>query len=228
MKVEFGKTKNIKDFMNQPIEGRFGIDVRNFQWIYCREQFARQFNENSKGFFFSHLSHKSEDVASFILKTEEIIGITDLHVKHDMLMKFNHSFFSKTNKQYAMWIEPSEFWKECPVKRSLLTIFLRCATNYCCVDDNYDEVLLSNSYIEDTIVAVKRFLFGFTNYVAPPLSLNFDYYPFAEPLASLDLIGWVKCFKNKSESDVKRLLVLPKGVIQESNLIAEQSNCLWG
>ena len=50
------------------------------------------------------------------------------------------------------------------MKRSLLTILLRCGVKYNRKQDNFEDAVFSCAYTQNTRYAVQRFLDGFTKY----------------------------------------------------------------
>lgn len=181
MKVEFQSPKTVITFTAKPDFGCFALDDKELLWVKCREQFANYFTSRVLGFYFSHKHDCADNVAQFISKTEEIIGIKDC------------ATYAKTNRNWVLWIEPNAFWTSCAMRRSLFTILLRCGLNYKSNEDNYEESLYSEGYIKETKEAVMRFLFGFTKYV-PDNSLNVPR-------------GWVSAFKNADRDLVRRQLL---------------------
>jgi hypothetical protein len=120
------------------------------------------------------MSHGSTSIGNFLNKTEKILDL-------------NCSKFSKTSRTDILWIEPIDFWLSCPIRRSLLTLLLRCGMVY---DGNYEEALFSQDYAFQTKLAIERFLFGFTKYVDHS-----------------DRLGWANTFRGKKEKEVKIRLV---------------------
>lgn len=170
--------------------GHFAMDETPLKWENCRERFAKVFTEQTTGFYFKHHG-ASADVAAFILKTENIL-------KED-----EQSKFAETNRPSIVWLEPSAFWKACQMRRSLLTVLLRCGMMYECDRDNYEEALFSQEYIVPTKKAVMRFLFGFTKYTGPDISTG----------GSVQFRGWKSIFEGKAESEVKSMLVWPNETV---------------
>lgn len=198
--MEFGPIKNIVNDSGTPQVGSFTVETP-INWQKCRETFADRFTSDINGFYFSHAPEPqiSDAIYAFILKTEEILGVSGISIQPTKM--------SRTNRNYAVWVEPSSFWKDCEFKRSLFTIFLRCGAEY--RECDYEKALMSQSYIRETIIAVKRFLFGFTNYNRIE----------SQPK------GWVNLFANKTKEDVKTILVKPYGVLNEVNFFGVGS--LW-
>lgn len=164
-------------------------------WQKCRETFSGEFTLDTQGFYFSHEENQSDGIAYFIRKFEDIIDV-------------ERSKFKKTDKIYALWIEPSIFWKECVMRRSLFTALCRCGMIYKVDKDNFDEALWSQSYTRNTELAVKRFLFGFTKII-----IGNDY------LYS-NKNGWQTLFENKTIEQVRKQLI-------KSEQVETIGNFLW-
>jgi hypothetical protein len=198
--MEYGPLKIIVNDTTVPQAGYFSVE-EPINWQKCRETFADRFTSNISGFYFSHAPEPkvSDAVYKFILRTEDVLRVGGINL--------NPTKISKTNRNFAIWVEPSMFWKDCEFKRSLLTIFLRCGTEY--RDEDYEKALFSQIYIKDTTPAVKRFLFGFTQY--NKLEVNPK--------------GWVNAFMNKTKDDVKTILTKPYGLVNENNFFGVGS--LW-
>jgi hypothetical protein len=196
MKVEFQSPKTVVT-ASKPSPGSFALEgASELQWVKCREQFASYFTEKTIGFYFSHEFEYSDNVAQFIARTEEIIGCQS-------------SKYAKTNRKWLVWIEPGDFWRACVMRRSLLTILLRCGLRYEAGKDNYEESLYSQEYIKETKDATMRFLFGFTKYI--PINVTCK--------------AWVTTFKNVERDMIRRQLVLPDGTELQENTIG--INALW-
>lgn len=193
-----------------PKDGSFGIiearsksPLDEVKWITCREAFANKFNNSTEGFYFSCNVEKRRwptgdggipkdypvNVCEFMYKTESIIsefsGISE---------ELCRSSFAKTNLKSVIWIEPSSFWKSCPMRRSLLSIFLRSSITYSPFCDNYEDALYSYGYSKRTKNAIMRFLFGFTNFKLDQGS------------AVTGRHGWLTFFEKKSDQEVKKHL----------------------
>lgn len=186
MKVNFGETVSINQHQNKPKPGEFALPASSIEWVHCREKFHRQLHGGISGFFYSHGEgeNSGRSVAAFVLKTEEIIRLSQ---------KVEPSQFSKTNMNFATWIQPSRFWRSCPVRMSFLSLNLRAALSYRIEEDNYEAALYNDCYIRQTQEASKRFLYGFTNYVGD----NKD-------------AGWLTIFKTKKSNEICNSLVLPQ------------------
>lgn len=191
----FAGKKNAKQVSRKPSRGEFSNDGKELYWIRCREYFLKTFSENNKGLFFSYQDQEYKNVINFLNKTEEILLFAGSHM-------FEKSKFFETNLNFALWLEPSKFWMRCFMKRSLLTIFLRCGLNYC---GNYEEALFSTDHSRKTKMAIQRFLYGFTNYSSKGKIIKNK--------------GWVSFFKNKNKDQIRNCLVLPNYIKRPSCLV---------
>lgn len=197
MKVEFGVLKPLAvDDKRPPIEGSFTAPVP-FNWVKCREQFAGSFTDKLTEFFFSHPIGAGIHVAAFISKTEDIMSLS--------VPMPQRSEFCLTNRPYALWVSPSPFWRNCPIRRSLFTILLRCGFEYREAENNYEDALYSDPYIKDTKLAVHRFLFGYTQFV------NRDNLPVNS--------GWRDFFRNQNREMVIKCLDLGEKIKFERSML---------
>lgn len=132
--------------------GAFMLE-KGTEWYTCRERFENA-AAHSKGssIFFGHPAGKSEDVAAFIHKTEDILGLSNE----------NMCRFALTTSNSILFVVVSDFWWKSSIRRSLFTIFLRAGMAYDRSKDNYEAALLSQDYVKRTQQAVMRFLLGFT------------------------------------------------------------------
>lgn len=198
MNLEFGPKKQIMSVYTTPEDGHFGMegtDKKSLHWDHCREQFAPKFLEAMVGFFFSHPHGRAINVATFVLKTEEILGFQTRKTPYE------HSQFCLTNKSNILWFEPSSFWRECWMKRSAITILLRAGMAYNLDEPNYEEALFTEKYGSQTKPAFMRFLYGFTKYIGevPPC------------IGSVQKEGWHSTFSVLDNPGVRKLLVVPDG-----------------
>lgn len=202
MSARFGETKPINLMYNCPPIGYFALDQdggRPITWDHCREQFLGKMSSCIPGFFFCHQEGRTTDVASFIAKFEEVVGMFSIDKPQ--------SSFCKTEKPNIVWIEPSNFWMDCLMKKSLLTLVCRCSLNYDLSKDNFDQCLFGD-YLEcklmrETRSAVLRFMFGFTRFKGE--------LPHGAMSSGSTLIrhGWHSEFANSDLRAVKNKLVLP-------------------
>lgn len=210
MQVVFGEKQKITS-TTTPLGGAFLVPPESL-WISCREQFADKFKPDTKGFFFAHFN-SNLDVASFINKIEDVIELEKKRLP-DGLFYHEKSKYSETNLGSVIWVEPSDFWKQCEIRRSLFTLFLRCAQKYKLDSDNFDDALYSTNYVAMTKDAINRFLFGFTTFVKDEVALGSN---------RTTLKGWVNVFQHKSKNEVKKQLVASDN--SEESLI--DLNSLW-
>jgi hypothetical protein len=155
--------KVIKTYNIDTSNGNFALDVSDGETLSfesCRERFGSKFLESTTGFFMKHAAGKSENIAAFIRKTEQILKCTEF------------SKFQLTNHPTLIWIEPSLFWRKCYVRRSLFTILVRIGPRYDISANNFDSILFGEGYISTTKAATKRFLFGFTTYKGMPITID--------------------------------------------------------
>lgn len=213
MKVEFGEAKEFRQVYVAPASGQFALEAEpqaTPHWDHCREQFANRFTEETTGFYLSHDAGQDEGVAGFLGKTEEILGLPGRRAG------WSRSTYHKTNKSTVMWLGPSRFWTACAMRRSLLTILIRCGLSYAPDRDNYEEALYGHGpesanehvrkaqeYARSTRPAVMRFLFGFTEYVKSPGDVPSSW--------NVNRYGWQEVFKNKDQDAIRYALVLPEG-----------------
>jgi hypothetical protein len=202
MKVNFGETIIINQDQGKPCPGLFALSANSIEWIKCREKFHRQFHGNVSGFFYSHTEedNSGRSIAAFVLKTEEIIRLSQ---------RVEPSQFSRTNMRFAVWIQPSRFWRVCPVRMSFFSLILRAALSYKIEQDNYEAALYSDNLIRETREAIKRFLYGFTQFTG----MNND-------------AGWVNIFKPKDVHEICRNLILPQDHRSETYYI-NGGSALW-
>lgn len=203
MDIEF-QDKRLLTSLNLDVQdGSFAMDCTPLAFETCRERFAATFKEDTPGFYFKHRPGQSVQVATFIRKTEAI------------LKESTPSRFSQTNRDTILWVEPSNFWKSCPVRRSLLTILLRAGILYDLNADNFEDALFRQEYVIPTKKAVMRFLYGFTKYVGPEIV----------PSGTIIVRGWKTIFEGKSEAEIRSWLVAP--MEKSYTLKTELTTALW-
>ena len=180
--------------------GYFAIDSPILRWERCRENFAGIFTADKQGLFFvcrDSSPGADVDVASFLIKTEEIIGLPE------------YSTFLRTDNLRVIWVEPSSFWMTCAMRRQVFTIFLRAGINYLADKDNYEDALWSEERARESKRAIMRFLFGYVRYI-----------PNQE-----EKTGWVATFEGKDDDAIRKCLVLPSGCKEEYCIIG--AGKLW-
>jgi len=217
MAAYFGEKKELdhKQYAIIPAQGNFALETtdleKQVQWDYCREKFAAKFVDTDvQGFLFSHPEKRGKDVANFLHKFETIVGFSQ-----------PVSYFSETNKDTILWIGISPFWLPCMMRRSLLTILLRCGMCYNTECDNFDDALFGdhkdNIYARETKSAILRFMFGFTEFTGKKQIDVFH--------MSVIKHGWREEFQKIDDSNIRRLLVLPEGSVKETSIVGLES--LW-
>lgn len=175
--------KVIDQIIPQPSPGSFSV-TNPIRFDHCRERFAGIFNESLSEFYYSH-KNSFEKLFEFIEKTEIIIGLVE------------KSRIIKTNYENIVLVQPSCFWRCCSLRRNLFTVFLRVGMVY---EGNYQEALLKENYSKQSINGIYRFLYGFTEYIGPPISPTYDQ-------TSTITCGWVRLFNEKDPEYVKKMLV---------------------
>lgn len=203
-KTLFGSIKKHKSPSFAPHPGCYYLEGAE-HWEKCRDVFEKQVNEkieNEKieGFFFNHKGDH-QTIAEFLNRTEQVLNLENLN------SPWRYSKYNPTTRPDVLWIQPSEFWMCCRMRRSLLTVLLRAGMNY--VDaTNYDEAMQSVWYVRETKLAVMRFLLGFNRFVGDCER------------------GWVGTFRNRREDEIKDILVLPEEEKFPLNYV--NLGTLWG
>jgi hypothetical protein len=103
---------------------------------------------------------------------EEILGVSNSEI-------------GPTQRKTISHILPSDFWVNCPMRRSLFSILLRVALKY---EGDFDEAVEKNHYAQKTKPAIERFFAGYTHYTGR-------------------MTGWCDQFAGRSSKRVERLLV---------------------
>lgn len=204
MKSPFGEAKDNVPIINEPTVGHFAPDVeapKPLIWEKCREQFAVKFLPTIDGFYYCHGDNMAEPVAGFMSKVEEVLDLVD-----------EPTTFHRTVRKSVIYMRPSVFWKQCEMRRSLLTILIRCGSKYDPDKDNFEYALLGGDdttdpqeYVRVTKLAIMRFFFGFTKFVPHSGYQRLGYSD------TIHRMGWVEVFKGKDLDFVRQTLVLPPG-----------------
>ena len=103
----------------------------------------------------------------------------------------------------------------CEMRRSLLTLLLRCGIHYIAEEDNFEEALYSNNHAAQTKNAIMRFLFGFTEFKGQ-LSKTYGF-------GVTSPNGWWTFWQGKSDEYVRQYLVSQ----EESEPIMIGAGTLW-
>lgn len=192
--------------------GASGLTVSS--WDHCREQFAAKFKKDVSSFFLSHADGRGRSVAEFVARFEEVLT-SDIGRN-----RFHHSRFALTSNDSVTLIKPSDFWRDCFFRRSLLTILVRSGQNYCPQAGNFDDCLFGQykecQFLKDTKKAVLRFMFGFTVFCGN------------EPPSSGSTVvkhGWREEFEKSGEVEIRKKLALPAYVRRSYNIVG--LDALW-
>jgi len=185
--ISFKEKKNTPSMHIAVEAGSFGLDVPPHKFETCRERFGRQWDRSTTGFYFKHPVDKGYAVATFLKKTEIV------------LKQSVFSQYALTNRDTILWIEPSEFWMCCRMRRSLLTILVRAGMVYDPKSDNYEEALFTEKWAKPTKTAVMRFLYGFTKYVGPTI----------DDQPAIESRGWKYVFEGHDDQYIKNCLKWP-------------------
>ena len=181
------------------VKAKSDHDYESIYWDKCREQFAKKFTSSLEGFFFSTFEKVKHGVPMFIKDTEDFLKIQ------------NKSKFFITTRENAIYIQISEFWKKCYMRRSLYSLICRLGLYY--DGHSWEKTLLGeicdtfNQDLETNFVmarktqkALLRFFMGYTRYVGNLSHLDKEYFP--------EKHGWVLEFANKTNEQIKQVLLL--------------------
>lgn len=128
-----------------------GPHIPTLSWIACRDGLQGTQNDIlGNGFYFTHLANASLNSANFLLRVEEMLNISPVSV------------YKSTNIHNVTWIRPAPWWLSSWIRKSFLSLMLRCAFRYNM--QNFNEALYSIEYTRQTKPAVEKFLKGFTVY----------------------------------------------------------------
>lgn len=128
------------------------------QFGSCRDSFqATPNNQIENGFLFCHHAERSYDVACFITKIENMLGI-------------QNSVFCMTTFPNLTWIKMSPWWLTMEIRKSFFSMMLKCSIQYFYKSDNFEDALASSQYVRETRSAVNKFLAGYTFYEFKPLN----------------------------------------------------------
>lgn len=180
----------------------YRLQGKGGSWESCRDVFKNHFQQNVEGFFFSIKGTSHELIAEFVWNFEKILRVSGCELKH--------SSFSKTSRPTLLWTAPSEFWKECELRRSLFTILVRTALFY--RQTNFEDCLFdftekgnkwARKYLKTTKEALERFMLGYTQ-------INYEHKRIAQlSKGSQSTFGWLQVFGGVPSSALKTMLVSP-------------------
>jgi hypothetical protein len=161
----------------------FGYNVTGMQhnWHSCRDKVQVVLNPSlERGLLFTHNPGMEVHIAAFINKIENIIELRQ------------QTIFQRTDLPKVLRLQLSPFWLSSFMRKSFITLLLRCGARYNSVNDNFQQALQSINYARDTQPAIARFLAGFTHYVGVPTT---------------DMtMGWHRIFLHKNANFARELL----------------------
>ena len=140
-------------------------------WWDCRELFQEDFTKKTETILFAHKSGHYPRIRTFISIAEELLNAPTSEV-------------GPTQRKTISYIIPSDFWTQCPMRRSLFSILLRASVRY---QGDFDKALYRNIYVASTRRAVERFFGGHHAYNGRKT-------------------GWCDQFRGKSTKQIQRLL----------------------
>lgn len=185
---EFGEVEDWLAPSNSLNRGYFSA-IDPIAWEGCRERFSSAMRkEGFKGFYIVHDEDGNGDnIANFIFKTEEILNLPE------------RTTYAKTTCDRILRIYMTDFWMSTYIRRSFFTILPRIG-NYYKSEKDYEKLLFNPSVSpangwSNTVPAIKRFLYGFTEYDAHEPEYNG---------ATLETSGWCRLFSK--ENAWKRLV----------------------
>jgi hypothetical protein len=163
----------------------YGEDSHITHVYRCRVEFAWKFGVLNKFIGFSHQYLNIDRVNEFFKIVEDRLGL-----RHG-------SVFYRTNyiAVNTIVIKPSSFWLENETKRSLFTLFLRCAVEYYLND--FNEALNKYELAKKTIPAIEWFLSGNTKTTYEKMTQK-DQEGYG---------GWVAEFQYSSHNELQRQLI---------------------
>lgn len=160
-----------------------------FYFYSCRDGYQKVSKTRilKGGIYYSHEYGDSDRHALFLQRIESVLKLP------------KRSKFAKTNHDNVLWIRLSPWWLENKTRRSFLTLMLRLASEYDFTQpwkkENIITVAKRHWRGESTLPAIRRFIRGNT------------VYPMENPSAHYR--GWVEIFEDKTQYQVRRMLVKP-------------------
>lgn len=155
----------------------------NYDLLYhCREVFNKVFNETIKSIFFTHVADATQNISSFINLVEDQLNIS---------AKEKSQFFKTKDYSNVSAIRVSVFWLNCPMKRQLLTLFLRAGRKYS-TDKTIKDCIFEEKNYEKCWPAVELFLDGYFGFNEK----------FLEVLKKNHQRGFVYCFSDKTKESI--------------------------
>lgn len=156
--LTYFKRRNNDGYDEKPEGGHFSLCQnvrknpvgvrRSAMWYHCREDFDRVFPKRSRQFLF-HNDNKGENIYRFIKQAEKKLKVEPL----SEILGFK-------NVQNVTCVRPSKWWTQNATRRQLFTILLRCGIDY---ENDFNDALHSQEYIQCTREATKKFFNGYTH-----------------------------------------------------------------
>lgn len=152
------------------------------RWEHCRDRVQVISGDYIKesGLWFSHRKNTGPNLRLFFRKLEKMLKVTP-----------RSKFGDTENPEYCIWMDVSPWWMETLVRRSFLTLALRAGQGYKPKKENFLECFEKNKYGKESMVAIKLFLEGYTNYRGKRLHM-FE--------------GWSRLFRSKDETVFKKVM----------------------
>ena len=196
--------KQLHEGMYLPKAGSLGIFTSQMNWSGCREQFHWSYDcrTTNDPYYYGHHKDRGNEIADLIYHLEEHLGIKDKTV------------FAYTTKNQILWIKPSPWWLELPMRHSFLTLALRAGLLWV-TGTSWRDILLSEGHLGQVRHATERFLKGYTEYTG-------------------NIRGWHRQFMGITDynraltpEEIDRLLVYPSSAEETYRKIEWIAYKLW-
>lgn len=122
-------------------------------WYKCREQFHKVFTEKDKSILYVHAGNLTPNIAEFITKIENVIGIARKEQTECFL----------TQRTTITAIRPAKFWLSCPMRRQIFSLILRSGRNHI-IGNDYSVALLNSKYSKETFHIINLFISGYNTF----------------------------------------------------------------
>jgi hypothetical protein len=157
--------------------------VPYFQWYSCRDSFQNILTKDiEKGLFFVH--NGIENTINFMQYLEKQLKLK------------TGSVYAKTDNDKVIWFKPDSFWTSSLLRRSFMTLMMRCSLNY--KNSDIKAAIETHENARHCMPAINRFLSGATLYRNQRVS----------NLAK-GARGWCYLFSDKDSRQVGQLLMKP-------------------
>lgn len=140
--------------------GHWTDSAKAVKWFSCREEFASSFFKHDQKTLFFNSGKSIETIAEFIQRFEEL-------VEAGRKNPINRTSFQRVESQpNVVYVNPGPFWLRQPMRTSLFTILLRCASyGYEQNGDFFASLFLNYDLARECKNSILRFLDGYTWYV---------------------------------------------------------------